>query len=66
MAYKDYFQSYVIPFAENVDEPTKAEIVSVFVRILQTIWAFRHSNDISLPDHAEIVSSQIPHPDPLW
>jgi len=34
MAYKDYYQNCIIPFAENTDEPTKAAIVSVFVRAL--------------------------------
>ena len=66
MILKDYYQSQVLPFAELFDEPTKAGIVSVFIRVLQSIWAFRYSDDMSLPDHDDIVSSRAPHPDPLW
>jgi len=66
MILKDYYQSHVLPFAELFDEPTKEGIVSVFVRVLQSIWAFHYSDDMSLPDHDEIVSSRVPHPDPLW
>ena len=66
MAFKDYLQSFVAPFADHFDEPTKAAIISVFVRTLQTLWAFRHSDDLSLPDHTEITSSRVSHPDPLW
>ena len=66
MTLKDYYQSQVLPFAELFDEPTKAGIVSVFIRVLQSIWAFRYSDEMSLPDHDDIVSSRAPHPDPLW
>jgi len=66
MILKDYYESHVLPFAELFDEPTKAGIVSVFVRVLQSIWAFRYSDNMSLPDHDDIVSSRVPHPDPLF
>ena len=66
MVFKDYYQSHVLPFAELFDKPTKADIVSVFVHVLQVIWAFRYSDDMSLPDYADVVSSRVPHPDPLW
>jgi len=66
MILKDHCQSHVLPFADLFDEPTKAGIVSVFVCALQSIWAFRYSDDMSLPEHDEIVSSRVPHPDPIW
>ena len=65
-AFKDYLQNYITPFADDLDDSIRAEVISVFVRALQTIWAFRHSSEMSLPNHDEIVSSRISHPDPLW
>ena len=66
MEYKDYLQNYLSPFTDDLEENRRLDITAIFVNVLQTIWAVRHSTEISLPDHAAIISSRVTHPDPIW
>ena len=66
MIFKDYFQNSIVPFAEASTENARAEILSIFVKTLQTLWAFCHSSEMSLPSHTDVVSLRSLHPDPFY